>query len=101
MDLSSRRMQSNWGPYHGELLVMEAVIEGEEGFDSQVYTMFSDMMLNFMNFGVYESGHPVEDSYALNFSLREGSLCMLAMARRGFNLFNHPCKLCFPTSCYF
>jgi hypothetical protein len=90
MGFPARRIQSNWSGYHGDLLVMWAAIEGEEGFDREAYNSFADMMHNFFEFGVYESGHTVEDSYALNLCLREGSYAMLALARRGYNFFRHP-----------
>ena len=93
MGWPSRRIQSNWAPYHGDLLTLCAVTEGEVGFDSEVYALSSDLMVHFMDYAVYDSGHPVEDAYALNLALREGSIAFLIMARRGHNLFNHPRKL--------
>jgi hypothetical protein len=72
MGFPSRRIQSNWSGYHGDLLVMWATIEGEEGFDRAAYNSFAAMMYNFFEFGVYESGHSVEVAYALNICLREG-----------------------------
>jgi hypothetical protein len=90
MGFPTRRIQSNWSGYHGDLLVMCAAIEGEEGFDSKVYNEFADLMNNFFQFGIYDSGHTVEDAYAINLSLREGSYAMLALARRGYNFFRHP-----------
>lgn len=93
MGWPSRRIQSNWAPYHGDLLTLCAVTEGEVGFDSEVYALFSDLMVHFMDYAVYDSGHPIEDAYTLNLALREGSIAFLIMARRGHNLFNHPRKL--------
>lgn len=92
MSYPGRKIQSNWATYHGDLYVMEAAIQDEEGFDREVYTLFEDLFANYMNFAIYDSGHPVEDAYALNLAFREGSMAFLAMARRGFNLFNHPRK---------
>lgn len=93
MGWASRRIQSNWAPYHGDLFILNAAIEDEEGYDKEVTLLFSDLMVHYMDFAFYDSGHPVEDSYVLNVGFREGSLCFLAMARRGFNFFNHPRKL--------
>jgi hypothetical protein len=56
MEYPARQIQSNWAGYHGDLFVMCAAIEGEEGFDSEVYEKFADLILNFFTFGVYESG---------------------------------------------
>lgn len=61
MDLPSRRISSNWAGYHGDLYVMCAAIEGEEGFDRNVFDGYSDLMHKYLTFGFYESGHPVED----------------------------------------
>lgn len=90
MGWPSRRIQSNWAAYHGDLYTLSAVVEGEEGADHDVCWLYEDLMIHYLNFAFYDSGHPIEDAYALNLGLREGSLCFLAMARRGFNVFNHP-----------
>jgi hypothetical protein len=90
MGLPARRIQSNWSGYHGDLLAMACVIEGEEGHDEKVVEIFSELMLNYANHGFFNSGHPVEDAYALNVGLREGSISLMALARRGLNLFRHP-----------
>ncbi|KAI0561657.1 Chondroitin AC/alginate lyase [Gracilaria domingensis] len=92
MDWPGRRIQSNWAAYHGDLLSLCAVVEGEEGFDQEVYNSFSELMVNFLDYAVYDSGHTVEDFYALNLGMREGSISFLVMARRGHNIFNHPRK---------
>lgn len=96
MGWPTRRIQSNWASYHGDLLVLNAVVEDEEGFDKEVYALFCDLMVHYMDFAFYDSGHPIEDAYVLNLALREGSLCFMVMARRGYNIFNHPRKLTGP-----
>lgn len=90
MGAPARTIQSNWAPYHGDLLVLALAIEGEEGEDREVVTLFQDLMVHYMDYAVYDSGHPIEDAYAPNLALREGSGAFLVMARRGFNLFRHP-----------
>jgi hypothetical protein len=90
MGWPARRIQSNWAPYQGDLLVLAAAIEGEEGADQQVIDLFQDMMMHFLDFSIYDSGHPVEDTYNPNLAFREGSMAFLAMARRGYNLFKKP-----------
>lgn len=87
-----RRIQSNWASYHGDLLLLSAVVEGEEGYDDEVFVLYSDLMVHYLDYAIYDSGHPIEDSYVLNVGLREGALVFLAMARRGHNVFNHPSK---------
>lgn len=94
MGWPARRIQSNWAPYHGDFYTLSAVIEGEDKSFSVADNMssFADLMVHFLDYGVYDSGHPVEDAYVVNLALREGSLCFLAMTRRGHNVFNHPRK---------
>lgn len=90
MGWPSRRIQSNWAPYHGDLMVMCAAIEGEEGFDKEVYDLFETLMVHYLDYSIYDSGHPIEDAYVPNLAFREGSIAFMVMARRGFNLFRHP-----------
>lgn len=87
MGWPARRIQSNWAPYQGDLFVLAAAIEGEEGADKEVMNLYEDMMLHYTEFSIYDSGHPAEDAYCPNLAFREGSMTFLAMARRGFNLF--------------
>lgn len=90
MGWPTRKIQSNWAAYHGDLLVLCAAVEEEEGFDREVFAVFSDLMAHYLDYAFYDSGHPIEDSYVLNLGFREGSICFLVMARRGHNIFNHP-----------
>lgn len=92
MGWATRRIQSNWSCYHGDFYNFSAVVEGEGLVENQM-PAFQDLMVHFLEYGIYDSGHPVEDAYAVNLALREGSLCFFAMARRGYNVFNHPRKL--------
>lgn len=91
----TRRIQSNWACYHGDLYTLASVVDGEEGAENDVCTPFADLVTHYLEYAIYDSGHPMEDAYALNLALREGSLCFLAMARRGHNVFNHPRKYLF------
>lgn len=86
MGWPSRRIQSNWAPYHGGLLTMACAIEGEEGEDKEVVSQFTELMNTFLDFTIYDSGHPIEDSYFPNLALREGSVTFMLLARRGFNM---------------
>ena len=90
MGFPKGRAVSNWYGYHGELGTMLLAIEGEEGFRSERYEMFVEMMRNWMDVSLYPDGGSNEDGYVANTALREGTLAMIAMARRGVNLFHHP-----------
>lgn len=93
MGFPTRRIQSNWAPYHGDLFLLNAAVEGEEGYEEEISILLSDLMVHYLDYAFYDSGHPIEDSYVLNVGFREGALVMLGMARRGHNLFNHPSTL--------
>lgn len=69
MGWPGKRIQSNWAAYHGELLALCAVIEGEEGFDQEVYDLFKELMTNYCEYAVYDSGHPIEDTYAVSIGI--------------------------------
>lgn len=84
------RAISNWYGYHGELAVMLLAIEGEPGYRHEQWELFREMMRNFFFVHFYESGGSVEDGYTLNTALREGQFAMIAMARRGENLYDTP-----------
>jgi len=86
----ARRIQSNWAPYNSQLYVMQCAIEDEEGFEEETLAKFENLLMQYLDFAFHDSGHPMEDAYALNLGFREGSYSLLAMARRGLNLFNHP-----------
>ena len=66
MGWAPKRIQSNWAAYHGELLALCAAIEGEEGFDQEVYDLFEQLMRNYCQYAIYDSGHPIEDAYAVS-----------------------------------
>lgn len=87
MGFPPRRIQSNWAPYMGDLYLLAAAIEGEEGCDQEVMNLFEQTMVNYIDFAIYDSGHPIEDAYCPNLAFREGAVAYLAMARRGFNIF--------------
>lgn len=96
MGLPGTRIQSNWATYHGHLALFCSAIEGEgtpedeDMLDVNVDTLFTQLTADYVRYAIHESGHPIEDAYAVNLGFREGSLAMLALARRGTNLFRHP-----------
>jgi hypothetical protein len=90
MGFPKGRAVSNWYLYHGELGVMLLAIEGEGGFDKARYDMFTEMMRNWFDVSLHPGGGGNEDGYMANTSFREGTFSMIAMARRGENLFLHP-----------
>ncbi len=90
MNFPLGRAVSNWYGYHGEYGVMLLAIEGEEGFRSKEYESFKQAMKDFMTVHLYETGGSNEDGYTINTALREGQFTLIAMARRGENLYKLP-----------
>eukprot|EP00170_Pyropia_yezoensis_P005222 contig_21307_g5236 len=86
---------SNWATYHGHLALFCSAIEGEgtpedeDMLDVNVDTLFSQLTADYVEYAIHDSGHPIEDAYAVNLGFREGSFALLALARRGTNLFRH------------
>jgi hypothetical protein len=81
------RIMTNWALYHGALPLMALAIEGEKGYDPEIYKIWQKMVPLYLHQAIYPSGGSGEDSYPLGTSLRESGPLMIAMARRGENLF--------------
>ena len=86
----SSRIVSNWSLYHGHLPVTALAIEGEEGYDPEIYKIWVEMVGHYLDQAIYSNGAAQEDSYPLGTSLRDSAPTMVAMARRGVNYFEHP-----------
>lgn len=84
------RAVSNWYGYHGEMGPMLLAIEGEAGFRTDQWKAFKQMIRDWFDVQIYETGGGNEDGYIFNTGLREGQFTMIAMARRGENLFVQP-----------
>ncbi len=90
MGFPKGRAVSNWYAYHGELGPMLLAIEGEEGFRAEAWDTFRTAIRNWVEVSVYETGGANEDGYVGNLALREGQFTLIAMARRGENLYRTP-----------
>lgn len=80
------RAISNHYGYHGDLAVMLAAIEGEEGFDQKTWDGIRQVLLDHWDIGVAPDGYYHEDGY-FHLGWREGSRGLLVLARRGDNVF--------------
>lgn len=87
MDEPRGKAISNHYGYHGDLALMLAAIEGEEGFDEATYKRIEQVLVDFFEIGFTPGGACHEDMYGPAVGLREGSRGMLVLARRGKNLF--------------
>lgn len=90
MGFPKGRAVSNWYAYHGEIPLMWLAIEGEEGFDPARYGLFTQLLHNWFDVALHPGGGGNEDGYMANTGFREGTMAMIALARRGDNLFHHP-----------
>jgi len=90
MGFPQGRAVSNWYAYHGELGPMLLAIEGEEGFRADQWDRYRTAMRNWVDVQIYDTGGANEDGYVGNLALREGQFTLIAMARRGENLYRTP-----------
>ena len=84
------RAFSNWFGYDGDLAVMLASIEGEEGYDAATYARIAGVLQNYWDISFTPDGACHEDAYGPNLGLRAGSLGFLVLARHGHDIFSTP-----------
>jgi|GEM_PF-2537124 len=87
MGLPAATHTYNFMPHGTGLLLLALAIEGEEGYDATIYPKSVTLMKNFLDHGIDAKGDPREDMHYFNFGMAWGSRAMVAMARRGDNLF--------------
>ncbi|MEM1108086.1 MAG: hypothetical protein AAGH99_05270 [Planctomycetota bacterium] len=78
---------SNHYGYHGDLAVLLCAIEGEKGFHKPTFNNIRKIVLNYWDASFTEQGICREDAYGPNLGLRAGSRALVALARRGDNVF--------------
>lgn len=104
--LHPHRCYSNWATYHSNLYLTNLAIEGESdfdpyatnvlneakslGFDAALDYRFFRTFEAYMNHSVYPDGATFEDGYTYFIAMREGSLGLVAAARRGANVIDTP-----------
>jgi hypothetical protein len=84
------RAASNHYGYHGDLAVMLAAIEGEEGYDRRTWDRIVQVLVDYWEVGFEPAGACHEDLYGPNLGLRAGMRGLVALARRGHNVFDTP-----------
>lgn len=81
----------NWMPEGMKLCLYALAIEGEPGYDPSVYARSVPVMRDFLTYGIYADGTPREGTHYFNYGMgTNGALSLIAMARRGDNLLQHP-----------
>ncbi|CAN8066525.1 unnamed protein product [Agarophyton chilense] len=92
--------------YHSNLFLTNLAIEGEydfdayttevlrrydaNGFNAELHVRFLTLLKAYIQHAVYPDGSTVQDSSFYTDGLREGSLALVAVQRRGSNLLNTP-----------
>ena len=95
------RIFSNWATYHANLHLVNLAIEGESDFDEMtkaqnvhydrgIAVKISHLIDAFFKHSIYPDGSSFEDGYMYNLGMREGSLLLIALARRGQNYLDSP-----------
>ncbi len=77
---------SNHYGYHGDLAVMLAAIEGEEGYDKKTYQNICQVLEDYFEVGFTPEGACHEDAYGPDLGLRAGARGFMVMERRGKKL---------------
>ncbi len=83
------KLFSNHVPLHGNLGVIALCIEGEEGYDPQLYRDWVRTMRGWLTRCIALGGANHEDGY-IYYALRGGAPFMVAAQRRGENFFGIP-----------
>lgn len=82
--------RDNIVPVGTQWALLALAIEGETGYDANVYSQAVQAMNAYFQYGVYDTGAPTEDMHYLNYGMSFGSQTLIAMAKRGDSLFNNP-----------
>jgi hypothetical protein len=80
---------SNHVPLHGNMCVISLAIEGEEGYDPEIYELWVKMMKGWASLCLSKGGANHEDGY-IYYAFRGGFPVMVAAQRRGEKLFDLP-----------
>ncbi|WP_138754576.1 hypothetical protein [Paenibacillus sinopodophylli] len=79
----------NWMNCSNCFVLLALAIEGEEGFDARVYHRSVEVMQDYLTYGISVAGSSGEAVGYTAFGWVWGVPAMIAMARRGDNLFLH------------
>ncbi|MFK7693165.1 OmpL47-type beta-barrel domain-containing protein [Paenibacillus sp. HJGM_3] len=82
--------RDNIAPVTTQWGLLALAIEGETGYDPNVYTQSVQAMNEYLNHGVFETGAATEDMHYVNYGMSFGAQALIAMAKRGDSLYNNP-----------
>lgn len=81
---------TNHVSWHLTHLLSLMAIEGQEGFDPEAYASGSELVRDFLQWGVNASGTIYESNGKSGAGLQFQTLAMIGLARRGENYWGHP-----------
>ena len=88
--LPPHRRRFNKVPLYTGMGLAALAIEGETGYNSSLYSATIEMMQDFLDYGIYASGTPIEGMHYYNYGMSRGALTLVALAKRGNYLLSHP-----------
>jgi hypothetical protein len=86
----STNIWSNWAMYNSNIYLFNCVLEGTPGYNEQLNREYVKILRAGAENSIYESGFTFEDGYTTATALREGSLGLVALARRDYNAIDTP-----------
>ena len=89
-DGSVRFRDINWASWDLPNFLALVAIEGLEGFDKEAYISNCESVKAFCEWGIDDSGVIYESNGKVPGGCQSHLLCVVALARRGDNLFGHP-----------
>jgi hypothetical protein len=85
-----RTRDVNWVTGDLTIFLANLAIEGEEGFDREIHELGLDTVRAFLEWGIDKHGLPFEPNGETGGGFEFQVLSMVALARRGENMFGHP-----------
>ena len=82
------KLFSNWVPLHAVMGIQMLVIEGEDGYDPEIYELWVQTIRNFLDVTLSPKGANHEDHY-ITYAFRGGAPLMYVAQRRGEDMFGH------------
>lgn len=89
-DGPARTRDVNWVTWDLTIFLANLAIEGEAGFDPEIYESGLETVRAFLQWGIDAYGLPYESNGKSGGGLEFQLLSMVALARRGENMFGHP-----------
>lgn len=88
--LPKTRIFSNWAAYNSDIYLISCLLEQTTEHKDERAILdreYGKILIGFAENSIYESGFTFEDGYTLSIGFREGSTGFVALARRGYNVF--------------